>query len=77
MVERRQHKWRALLTELPPPQAEALVLRAVEGFTLEEIAQLTGVPIETVRSRLRLAKAALRDRIANDATLADLLGGSS
>jgi RNA polymerase sigma-70 factor (ECF subfamily) len=73
MVERRQRQWRALLAELPAAQAEALVLRAVEGCTVEEIAQSTGAPIETVRSRLRLAKTALRERIASDSAFADLL----
>ena len=73
MVEQRRHKWRALLAELPTPQAEALWLRAVDGCTVEEIATLTEAPVETVRSRLRLAKTAIQKRMAHDPTLADLM----
>lgn len=69
----RQEKWRALLAELPATQAEALLLRALDGCSIEEIAALTDAPVETVRSRLRLAKNALRERLASDASLAELL----
>lgn len=51
---------RALLLALPHPQAEALALHCMAGCTLAEIAAATRVPLETVRSRLRLAKRALR-----------------
>jgi len=51
---------RDLLKRLPPPQAEVLVLHAVAGFTIEEIANNTQTPTETVRSRLRLARSAAR-----------------
>lgn len=40
---------------LPPKQAEIVSL-LTEGYSLEEIARKTGVPIGTVRSRYRLAK---------------------
>ncbi len=73
LLERRQQQWRTLLAELPPAQAEALLLRAVEGCSVEEIATLMDVPLETVRSRLRLAKASLRERLVSDDALADLL----
>lgn len=63
LAERR----RALLTELcaslPPEQAEALNLRIVLGCTLKEVAEATGAPVNTVRSRLRLAKEGLRKAI--------------
>jgi len=75
MLERKHAMWRRLLAELPAAQAEALVLRAVEGHSIEEIAALSDTPIETVRSRLRLAKAALRERIASDPAFADVIGG--
>jgi RNA polymerase sigma-70 factor (ECF subfamily) len=69
----RQEKWRALLAELPAAQTEALLLRALEGCSVDEIAALTGAPAETVRSRLRLAKATLRERLASDGAFAELL----
>jgi RNA polymerase sigma-70 factor (ECF subfamily) len=70
---RRRALIRALLDELPEPQAETLVLRVMLGCSLAEVAQATGVPLNTVRSRLRLAKEALRSRIEQDGALADLL----
>lgn len=63
-----------LLTQLSKPQAEALVLRLVCGFSIEQIAEATACPANTVRSRLRLGKDALRDRIASDARLKAYLG---
>jgi len=44
-------------------QGETLVLRVILGFSMEEIAATMSVPVNTVRTRLRLAKNALR-RIA-------------
>jgi RNA polymerase sigma-70 factor (ECF subfamily) len=64
---------RALLVELPEAQAEALVLRVVLGCSIREIAEATGAPANTVRSRLRLAKEALRRRITSDSTLRESL----
>jgi len=67
--EWRREALRGLLAELPEAQSRVLVLRIVAGFSLEEIAELTDAPLNTVRSRLRLAKEALRARIAADARL--------
>ena len=54
---------RQLLGEIPVEQAEALAMRVVLGWSLDEIASQAGVPLNTVRSRLRLAKEALRRKI--------------
>jgi RNA polymerase sigma-70 factor (ECF subfamily) len=70
---RRAVLWR-LLDELPQAQAEALALRCIEGFSIDEIAAASGCPLETVKSRLRLAKATLRSRIAADLSARDLFG---
>lgn len=70
---RRRDTIRALLDTLPPAQAEALALRFVLDYSLREVAQVTGVPENTVRSRLRLAKEALQQRIAEDPGVLDLL----
>ena len=72
LVARRRELVRHLLDELPVPQAEALVLHSVAGLTVEELAGATGAPVETVRSRLRLARAALRLRIASDPAALEL-----
>jgi RNA polymerase sigma-70 factor (ECF subfamily) len=72
-AERRKKVLRDLLTELPEEQADALGLRVMLGWSLEEVAQATGAPLNTVRSRVRLGKEALRRRIEADPTLADEL----
>jgi RNA polymerase sigma-70 factor (ECF subfamily) len=51
-----------LLATLPDTLAEALALHVVLGYTVIEIAEAASLPLETVRSRLRLAKQALRKR---------------
>ncbi len=68
---------RGLLDSLPVEQAEALALHCVLGYTVSEIATLSGAPVETVRSRLRLAKKALRERILGDERLAAIAEVSS
>lgn len=60
----------ALLARLPSGQREVLLLRFVDGLPLAEIAQALGVPLGTVKSRLHLALAALRE----DPATHDLLG---
>jgi RNA polymerase sigma factor (sigma-70 family) len=69
----RRQMLRRLLDELADPQAEALLLHCIDGMTVEEIATASHSPPETVRSRLRLAKAALRERVAQDPSLFELL----
>jgi RNA polymerase sigma-70 factor (ECF subfamily) len=69
---RRRELLRELLEDLPEEQAEALALRVVMGWSLEEVAQASGAPVNTVRSRVRLAKEALRRRIEALPTLAEL-----
>jgi len=46
--------------ELPAPQREALLLHLEGELTLDEIARLTAVGMETAKSRLRYALAKLR-----------------
>jgi RNA polymerase sigma-70 factor, ECF subfamily len=52
-----------LVDRLPLPQRSALLLHVLEGFTLEEIAEVARVPLGTVKSRLHHAKRALRGLI--------------
>jgi RNA polymerase sigma-70 factor (ECF subfamily) len=73
LLRGRREALSALLDELPPEQAEVLVLHAAYGFTIEELAGTIGRPLETIRSRLRLAKQVLRDRIDANPDLADVL----
>lgn len=64
---------RSLLDEIPTEQAEALTMRVVLGWSLDEIAQASRAPMNTVRSRLRLAKEALRKKIESNPALAEEL----
>lgn len=50
----------AAIRGLPAEQREALVLQQFNGMSLEEIAELSAVPVETVKSRLRYAMRKLR-----------------
>jgi len=70
---RRKEFIRTLLDGLPEEQAEVLVLRIMLGWALKDIATTSGAPLNTVRSRLRLAKEALRRRIADDPVLTEAL----
>jgi RNA polymerase sigma factor (sigma-70 family) len=72
MAGRRRELLRRLVEELPVPQAEALLLHCVVGFTLDEVAGAAGIPLETARSRLRLAKCALRARIEEEGLAPEL-----
>jgi RNA polymerase sigma factor (sigma-70 family) len=72
-AQRRRAVVQELLAELPEEQAETLALRVVMGFSLGEVAAATDTPLNTVRSRIRLAKEALRRRIDGDDRLKALL----
>jgi len=64
---------RELLQTLPAAQANALALHCMAGCSLAEIATASGAPVETVKSRLRLARQALRQRIERKPVLMELL----
>ncbi len=73
----RRRLVRELLDTLPESQAEALTMHVMLGYSVDEVAEATGVPLNTVRSRLRLAKDALRERIERHPYLAGSLGGEA
>jgi len=54
----------AALSELPREQREALELGYFGGLSQSEIAERTGQPLGTVKTRMRLAMLKLRDRLA-------------
>jgi len=64
----RQHLLRDVLGRLPAEQAEILALHVVLGQSLAEVAQVTATPLDTVKSRFRLAKEAVRRRLNGDST---------
>lgn len=73
LAARRRQILHDLCDELPGEQAEALLLHCVMGMTVDEVAAASSTPRNTVRSRLRLAKHALRTRIEGDQRLSELL----
>jgi RNA polymerase sigma-70 factor (ECF subfamily) len=52
--------YRSALASLPADQRDAFLLYEESGLSLEEIGQITGVSMETAKSRLRYALAKLR-----------------
>jgi RNA polymerase sigma-70 factor (ECF subfamily) len=61
----RRAQVRGALGQLPAPQREALLLAYFGGYTQQEVANLVGVPLGTVKTRMaagmRKLKDALRD----------------
>jgi RNA polymerase sigma-70 factor (ECF subfamily) len=51
-----------LLASLPPEQRLALVLRETQGLSYEEIAETLECSLDSVKARLRRARAALEER---------------
>jgi RNA polymerase sigma-70 factor (ECF subfamily) len=59
---------RRALMRLPDVQREAIVLAYWGGLTAEEIAESSGTPLGTVKSRIRLGVLKLREQCAPDLT---------
>jgi RNA polymerase sigma-70 factor (ECF subfamily) len=49
---------------LPAPQRAVVALHLYLGYSITETADIVGAPLETVRSRLRLARDQLRFQLA-------------
>jgi len=64
---------RELVDTLPEEQAETITLRICLGMSLQEVAEATGAPVNTVRSRLRIARTSLRRRVEKNRVYSDLL----
>jgi RNA polymerase sigma-70 factor (ECF subfamily) len=66
-AENRQlgERLKSAVTALPAAQREAFLLHQEGGLSLAEIADLTGVGIETVKSRLRYATNKLRSDLSD------------
>jgi RNA polymerase sigma-70 factor (ECF subfamily) len=58
---------RDLIDELPDVQAEAVLMRMVFGYSMEEMAEATQVSVNTCKSRLRAGKDFLRVRLEEEA----------
>ena len=58
----------AALLAMPPPQREVMLLRYRDGLSYQEIAQVVGRPIGTVRTRLHHAKRRLQESLTRRET---------
>jgi len=72
---RRRRTLRELLDALPMAQAEVLALHVVLGYTVEETSAMTNAQLNTVRSRLRRALAALRVALGGGSSSGHVHGG--
>ena len=52
------------IRELDPKYREVFLLRDVEGLSAPEVSQIVGIPVDTVKTRLHRARAAVRDKVA-------------
>jgi len=59
----RVEQMRAVIAELPPQHREPLLLKLQQELSYDEIAEVLGVPVGTVRSRLHYAVASLRQAL--------------
>ena len=64
VTRERAERVAAAVDALPLAQRETFVLFAHTGLSLQEIADATGVGLETAKSRLRYARATLRHALA-------------
>jgi RNA polymerase sigma-70 factor (ECF subfamily) len=51
------------INALPPEQREVVTLRDIEGFSYEEVAEITGFNLGTVKSRLARARLDLKKKL--------------
>jgi RNA polymerase sigma-70 factor (ECF subfamily) len=61
--KRQLARLHAAINTLPAEQKEALILQQFNEMSLDEIANVTAVPVETVKSRLRYAMQKLRAQL--------------
>lgn len=54
------------LRRLPEREQAVVVLSVLEGYAEREVAQVLGIPVGTVKSRLSRAKAKLRGELAQE-----------
>ncbi len=74
MRHQAQSRVSAALESVSEPFRSALLLREVEGFSYEEIAEIMQVRVGTVKSRLIRGREMLRQRLECDAALCRELG---
>lgn len=71
LAKQRHAVVRTAMDRLPRAQAEVLIMHAVADMTLPEVAATLNIPLETARSRLRLALGRLRRTLVFSSTPID------
>lgn len=66
MARLRAERVRSVVASLPTEQREAIALAFWAGLSQREISERTGTPLGTVKSRIRLATAKLRERLVGE-----------
>jgi len=64
MLRSRDRALSAALQKITPDQRAAILLYDIEGYDYQEIAQMQGVSLGTVKSRIHRGRLALRDLLA-------------
>jgi RNA polymerase sigma-70 factor (ECF subfamily) len=62
------------LAALPAEQREVFLLREYSGVPFQEIAEIVGAPVGTVKSRMRYALEGLRERLSAAGITGDMAG---
>jgi RNA polymerase sigma-70 factor (ECF subfamily) len=64
VLKERRTRLRAAIRALPEEFRAAVLLRDLEGLSYEEVAEVLGIPIGTVRSRLARGRALLKEKLS-------------
>lgn len=68
-VAEARHAVKTLLDILDDEKREVVVLYEIEGFTMKEVAEIVGCPLQTAYSRLYSARELLKSHASTDAEL--------
>src|SRR5215510_8962612 len=62
-TQEQEHLVRKAIDALPPHYRVAVILRDLEGLSYQEIADILGIPLGTVKSRINFGKRLLREKL--------------
>lgn len=65
------------LRSIPLERRATLLLRVVYGHSVAETADITGVPVNTARNRIRVALRELRESLSGDPVIRELVPGKA
>jgi RNA polymerase sigma-70 factor (ECF subfamily) len=69
LVAQQRRALARAMTDITPDQRTAIILFDVQGYDYAEIAELTGVNVGTVKSRIHRGRLALREALADEMEL--------